>query len=130
LGGSCGLDFAVVPRGRGADVSIDVLAMPMSGICRLVCVLGPLRNNQWHVCVCVHSMYLLYGIATPRTVLLSQLRIVGFLIHIGTHQLAHALLQCMSSCTQCMFVTSACDISWLPLDQGTLLHTGTSTSGR
>ena len=135
LGGSCGLDFAFVPRGRGADASIDGLAMPMSGICRLVCVLGPLRNNKLHVCVCVHSMYLLYGIATPRTVLLSQLRTVGFSIFpervwYGTHQVAHALLQCMSSCTQYIFITSACDLSWLPLDQGTLLNTGTATSGR
>ena len=56
LGGSCGLDFAFVPRGRGADVSIDGLAMPMSGICRLVCVLGPLRNNKWHVCMCAQHV--------------------------------------------------------------------------
>ena len=78
LGGSCGLDFAFVPRGRGADASIDGLAMPMSGICRLVCVLSPLLNNKLHVCV--HSMYVLYGIATPRTVLLSQFRTIGFSI--------------------------------------------------
>ena len=99
-------------------------------ICRLVCVLGPLRNNKWHVCVCVHGMCLLYGIATPRTVLLSQYRIVGFLIFperawYCTRQVAHALLQCMSLCAQYIYVTSACNLSRLPLDQGTLLHSGT-----